>query len=260
MADGIEELKRKAVLAHRVLTMTGSMGDITGHVFVRVPGRHELLARCRSDEDFGPGFVGENALHPVDFDGAPTEDLGKWVPPPERFIGIEIMKARPEINCVIHAHPPAQILCSITGVQIRPVMGAPNMGGSVMALGGIPVYPRSILVASPEIGRAMVAVMGGRDACLLAAHGNVVAGRSVEEATVRAIQLENLAKICWRVAAARKRAPTISWDDVEEILNPKQPAAVRGLVPEAGLWVWNYYVQALEKGVTLHAEMGADQS
>src|SRR5581483_9605121 len=123
MVDGIDALKRKAVLAHRVLTMTGSMGDITGHVFVRVPGSNELLARCRSDEDFGPGFVGEDALHRVDFDGAPKEEMGKWVPPPERFIGIELMKARPEINCVIHAHPPAQILCSVTGVEIRPVMG-----------------------------------------------------------------------------------------------------------------------------------------
>ena len=57
MADSLEELKRKSVLSHRILTMTGSMGDITGHVFVRVPGSDEFLARCRNAEDWSPAYA-----------------------------------------------------------------------------------------------------------------------------------------------------------------------------------------------------------
>ena len=39
MAESIEELKQKSVLAHRILVMNRSMGDTTGHVFVRVQER-----------------------------------------------------------------------------------------------------------------------------------------------------------------------------------------------------------------------------
>jgi ribulose-5-phosphate 4-epimerase/fuculose-1-phosphate aldolase len=257
MPDDLDLLKDKVVTAHRILTHTGSMGDITGHVFTRVPGTNEMLARCRGVGDISPGFVGAGALHRIGFDGKPTEEMGQWVPPPERFIGIEIMKARPEVNCVIHAHPPAQILCSVTGVEIRPILGMANAGGSLAALGGVPVYPRSILVASPEIGRGMVATMGNKDVALLAAHGNVVCGRSVEEATSRAIMIENLAKTCWTIAAAGMKAPDIAWEDVDEILNPQQPAAQFSREHGGPNWMWEYYVQALTEGADFHAEMGA---
>jgi ribulose-5-phosphate 4-epimerase/fuculose-1-phosphate aldolase len=257
MADDLDLLKDKVVTAHRVLTHTGSMGDITGHVFTRIPGTNEMLARCRSMGDISPGFVGPDALHRIDFSGTPAEEMGDWVPPPERFIGIEIMKARPDVNCVVHSHPPAQILCSVTGVEIRPILGKANSGGSQFVLGGVPVYPRSILVASSEIARGMLATMGNRDVVLLAAHGNVVCGRTVEEATSRAIAIENLAKVCWTIAAARMKAPDISTQDIEENINPQQPAAKFSQERGGPNWMWEYYVQALKENADFHAEMGA---
>ena len=42
MADTLEELKRKGVLSHRILSMTGNMGAGTGHVFVRTPEGNEF--------------------------------------------------------------------------------------------------------------------------------------------------------------------------------------------------------------------------
>jgi ribulose-5-phosphate 4-epimerase/fuculose-1-phosphate aldolase len=257
--ESLEELRKKAVQAHHILTMTGSMGDTTGHVFVRVPGKNELIARCRNNDDWSPGFMTEAAMHSVDWDGKPTEEMEDWLPPPERYIGIEIMKARPEVNVVIHAHPPAQILCSITGVPIRPIIGIANGTGTQLALGGVPVYPRSVLVASHELGRGMVATMGNRDAVLLAAHGNVICGRTVEEATVRAIALENLARLCWTVETAGKHAPDISWQDVEEILNPQQVAAQQVRLQGGARWTFAYYLRCLEEGRKLIAENGVAQ-
>jgi ribulose-5-phosphate 4-epimerase/fuculose-1-phosphate aldolase len=257
--ESLDQLKTKAAQSHHILTMTGSMGDTTGHVFVRVPGKNELIARCRNDDDWSPGFMTEAAMHSVDFDGKPTEEMETWLPPPERFIGIEIMKARPEVNCVIHAHPPFQILCGMTGVEIRPIMGIANGTGTTLALGGVPVYPRSVLVASPELGRGMVATMGNRDICLLQAHGNVVTGRTIEEATVRAIAIENLARVCWQIETAGKHANNISWQDVEEILNPQQPAAQQVRLQGGARWTFAYYLRCLEEGRRLIAENGAAQ-
>jgi len=260
MPPSLDDIKETLAQSHRILTMTGSMGDTTGHVMVRVPGANQVLVRCRSETDWSPGFARPEAMHVVDLDGKPAEEMGGYLPPPERHIACAILKARPEVNCVIHAHPTAQVLCSITGVEIRPIVGSANSSGMKLALGGVPVYPRSILVASPEIGDEMAVVMGSRHVCLLKAHGNVVVGSSIEEATVRAVQIENLARLCWQVAAAGKHAPDISEEDIEEFLNPKQPAAQDAARLQGGArWTWNYYLRMLNEGRATHVEMGAEQ-
>ena len=235
MSESLEELKAKTALAHRILTMTGSMGDTTGHVMTRVPGADDFLMRCRNELDYSPGYVEPTALHRIDFNGIPTEPVPDYNIPPERHIGAAVFKARPEINCVIHAHPPAQVLCANAGVKLRPIVGAQNSGGAQLARGGIEVYPRAVLIHNQVISGAMMAVMGTKDVVLLKGHGNVICGRSVEEATVRAIQLENLARLCWEVALSGREAPEVPWEDVEEVI-------ARGDIGQAGnLYMWEYY-------------------
>jgi len=134
MADSLSALKEKSAQAHRILTMTNPMGDTTGHVMIRVPGTNHVLLRCRSEDDWSPGFARPEAMHVVDLDGNPAEEMGGYLPPPERHIACAVLKARPDVNCVIHAHPPAQILCSITGVEVRPIVGSANSGGMRLAL------------------------------------------------------------------------------------------------------------------------------
>ena len=256
MADGLDDLKRKSVLAHRILTMTGSMGDTTGHVFVRVPGSNEMLARCRNEVDVSPAYVEPRSLHRVDFAGNPVEDLGDWTIPPERFIGTTLFKRRPEVGCVIHAHPPAQVLCSILDIPLQPLVGAQNWGGSAVALGGIPIYPRSLLIHNEEIGAGLMAVMGNKDVGILKAHGNVVTGRTIEEATIKAIRVENLAKLCWQFAVARRHSPDISWDDWADHFRP-QAAQETGM--QGGVnWSWDHYVKMLSYGAPVPRESTVD--
>ena len=142
MADTLEELKRKGVLSHRILSMTGNMGAGTGHVFVRTPEGNEFLARSRHAGDTSPAFVNEDAYHLMTMDGKPAEDMGDWVYPPERHIAMAIFKARAETNVVIHAHPMYQVLCSIANVPLRPIVG-PAYGGEAVtaAVKGIRVFP-----------------------------------------------------------------------------------------------------------------------
>ena len=247
MAESLDELKQKAALAHRVLAMTGSMNDTTGHVFVRTPGTNEMLARCRNPKDWSPRYVEAAAMHRANFDGQPTEELGDWVLPPERYIGTELFQMRPDINCVIHSHPPAQVLCTNANVAIRPIVGSQNWGGTLLAVKGVPVYPRSLLIHTPALGRAMAAIMGPRDLVLLQAHGNVVVGRTIEEATVRSIQIENLARLCWQVALSGKEAPMIPWEDFED--NAQMTEVLAADIPSSGTnLMWSYYVELLKHG------------
>ncbi len=252
----LEDLKAKCVLSHRILTMTGSMGDMTGHVFVRQPGADVLYARCRNDDDVSPAYIEPRCLHQVTIDGDPAEDASGWTFPPERYIGSTIFKMRPEINCVIHAHPPAQVLCSILDIPMQPLVGSQNWGGSVIALGGVPVYPRSLLIHSKEIGAAMMSVMGNKDVAILKAHGNVVIGRTVEEATIKAIRIENLAKLCWQFAVARKKSPDIPWEDWEDHFRP-QASRETGMQGGAN-WAWDHYVKMLSLGAPIPRESTVD--
>jgi 3,4-dihydroxyphthalate decarboxylase len=256
MRDDESELKYKLKLSHRILCKTGSMGDITGHVITRGPGGRDMIVRCRNDRDIGPAFVEESAFFRFDLDGNPVEDLREYIPPPERYIGAEVFKTRDDVNTVVHAHPPGQILCGITAVEIRPIVGCANWGGMLLALDGVPVFPRAILVASPELGQAMVAVMGHRNVVLLKGHGNVVAGRSIEEATVRAIQIENIARICWKVAAAGMHASDVSEEDIQEFKTPTQKAAQANSEDAIVRKMWGHYERALLEDLHLYVEMG----
>ncbi len=258
MADSLEEIKVKSALAHRILTMTGSMGDNTGHVMARVPGTNEFLYRCRNnEEDTSPGYCTPNSLHRIDLKtGKPAEDLkkGYWLSG-ERFIGLTVMNARPEVNCVIHAHPPAQVLCSVTGVELQAIAGSQNWGGSTLARQGIAVYPRSLTIVNHVLGKAMLSMMGNKDVCLLHGHGNVVAGTSIEDATVKAIRIENLARLQWQLAIQQRsnkpvwEIPWEDWDDNTSGLSGREVEEAQGKVIGRGdTGNWDYYLRMLRDG------------
>ena len=93
MADTIEEIKRKSVLSHRILVMTGSMGDVTGHVMLKIPDTNEFYYRCRNDDnDVSPAFITQTSLHRVDItSGEATEPLlAGYTMSGERFIGVGV--------------------------------------------------------------------------------------------------------------------------------------------------------------------------
>jgi ribulose-5-phosphate 4-epimerase/fuculose-1-phosphate aldolase len=110
-----------------------------------------------------------------------------------------------------------------------------------LALKGIPVYPRSLTLHTPEQVHAMQEVMGAGDICILRGHGLVVVGTSVEQATVTAIKLDTLAKMNLQ-AASLGQVPSISQEDIAEFKSRagKGNSSVEGL--------WRYYCEWLTRG------------
>jgi ribulose-5-phosphate 4-epimerase/fuculose-1-phosphate aldolase len=97
------------------------------------------------------------------------------------------------------------------------VFGAYNIPASRLANQGVPVYPRSVLVRTPELGRAVVTAMGDSGACILRGHGVVTTGESVEQATLRALDLAELSRIATEVALLGGRPQVLSDDDRREL-------------------------------------------
>lgn len=99
--------------------------------------------------------------------------------------------ARPDIGCVIHAHPP-----TVTGFCVANIpFGEPFMAEPVVSLGArIPMIPFRLPNADDIFSLFKEGLMQA-DVLMLANHGAIAVGGSFEQAFLRLELLEHLAKI-----------------------------------------------------------------
>jgi L-fuculose-phosphate aldolase len=121
--------------------------------------------------DFGGGFA------------AAQKPSSEW-----RF-HLDILKARPEVNAVVHAHPPYATTLAIMGREI------PAIHYMVAVAGGdtIRCAPYATF-GTAELSRHAVAALQDRLACLLAHHGMIAVGPSLSKAMWLAVEVETLAR------------------------------------------------------------------
>lgn len=163
--------------------------------------------------------------------------------PSELPIHVETLRARPEVTAVVHAHPTALVTADLAGLALRPVVGAYNIPATAMARDGVPVYPRGVLIRRADLASEMLAAMGGAPACVLRGHGLTATGSSVEEAVVRALNLESLASVILAAAQAGGRPADLPGADLAEL-----PDLGAGLNTAS---VWRYHLARLD-----HAGLG----
>jgi ribulose-5-phosphate 4-epimerase/fuculose-1-phosphate aldolase len=216
--DGGFSARRTIALACRVLANAGLVEDILGHVSVRV-GPNRMLVRCRGEQEEGLLFTLDRDVHPVDFDGQHDLPAG-WAVPNELPIHAELLRARSDVDAVVHCHPPAVLLAGVEEVHLRPVFGAYHIPAAHLAIDGVPVYPRAVLVRRPELGRELVEAMGSSTVCLMKGHGIVTVGSgpyAVQQAVVRALALDVLARVSVERARLGDRAANLIAEDVAEL-------------------------------------------
>ncbi|MCL6598126.1 MAG: class II aldolase/adducin family protein [Alicyclobacillus macrosporangiidus] len=235
MRDTCEQPREAIALACRILAMEGLVDGILGHVSLRIPGTDEMWIRCRGPNEEGVAYTQPETVQRVTFDGEGAEE-GYHVPN-ELPIHAELYRARPDVGCVIHAHPPAALVCSIAELEWRPIFGAFNIPAMRMAAEGISVFPHAYLISRRELALPLVETMDQRDICVMKGHGVTVTGRTLEETVVRALNFHTLATITLQAAQTGRRVDSISEEDMREL-------------PDLGrtfneLWVWRFYVRKL---------------
>ena len=230
------EQRATVARACRILAMEGLVEGTLGHVSARMDG-DRMLIRCRGAAERGLMFTEEDDVRLTDFDGALIDPDEGYRVPNELPIHGELLRARPDVNAVVHAHPPAVLVCGIAGLELRPIFGSYNIPAMRMALDGVPVYPRSVLIRRPELAHEMIAAMGDRPVCVLKGHGITVIGDSVEQAVVRALNLNALAAVTLAVAQTGGNAEPIPAEDIAEL--PDLGATFNDLT------TWRYYAAKL---------------
>ena len=101
----------------------------------------------------------------------------------------DILKARPEVNAVVHAHPPYATILAIMGLEIPPIhYMVACAGGDTIRCAPYATF------GTQELSQHAVAALEGRSACLLAHHGMIAIGPSLGKAMWLAVEVEALAR------------------------------------------------------------------
>ena len=109
----------------------------------------------------------------------------------EVFIHSEIFKVRPDVNSVIHAHPTYAVALSATGRPLLPV----SQPGAAFA-DGVPYFTETIdLIRNQDMGAGVARALGQSKATLMRNHGVAVVGKTLEEATILTLMLDNACQI-----------------------------------------------------------------
>jgi L-fuculose-phosphate aldolase len=184
----------------------------------------------------GFGFEEIRPKHLIvcNLDGEKIE--GKYERHSEVYIHTEIYKARPDVNCVIHTHPPYATVFGSLGEPLRPI----SHEGTIFS-DGLPLFDyTTALIVTPELGRKLAHTLGGCRGTLMKNHGVAVVGASVMEATLYAVFLEKAARI--QLLANASGQP--SWTSEEEAR--KKFAQV--YPPHRLDSMWNYFVRRAKTG------------
>jgi L-fuculose-phosphate aldolase len=216
----VEELRARVAKACRVLGNLGLTKSNSGHISARVPGTDTLLIRARGPGESGVRYTAAEDVIAVDFDGKKLSGRPDLEPPHEVFIHTWLYRTRPEIGSVLHAHPATVVLFTICNKPLLPLYGAYDPSSLRLLMEGIPTYPRSITVSNDALGREFAAAMVGR-ACLMRGHGITTCGKAIEEATLTAIRLNELAEMNYRAHLLGDPQP-IPAEEIAQIASPER--------------------------------------
>lgn len=210
------ELRTTVATACRVLAAKGLVEGHLGHVSARV-SESELVVRCRGDEERGLRWTDASDVRRVTLDGEPVDLPEGYAAPKELPIHTELLRHRPQVGAVVHAHPPAALLAGLAGLEPRPVFGAYNIPALRLALEGVPVHPRPVLITRRELASEMLDSMGTSNVCVLRGHGITAAAPAVEAATVLAVNLNTLLEVTVALARLGADPPPLVEADLAEL-------------------------------------------
>jgi len=120
---------------------------------------------------------------------------GRRKPTSELDLHLRILTRRPDVGAVVHAHPPAATGFAVAGEEI-PANLLPEL---IFLVGRVPLVPYGT-PGTPELGDRVEPYLAEHDALLLANHGAVTMGSTLDQAWIRMETLEHAARI---ILAAR---------------------------------------------------------
>lgn len=178
-------LRREVVQAARRLADLGLMAGTAGNLSVRENPSHILITPA----GLRKGEMRPDDLVRLDMNG---NQLSPGLRPSSEFrMHLGVYGVRPDVNAVVHTHPPHATAFAAAGIPLdRPVLAE-----AVLLLAPkVPVVPFGA-PSSQQLVDHLQPWLADHNAFLLANHGAVCLGRDLAEAVQRTETLEFLARV-----------------------------------------------------------------
>ena len=181
--DTTSQLKKDIISACRILSQK-KLVEGFGHVSARIPDSEFFLLTPR----IGLALMVESDLLTLNLRGDVVD--GNCQPPSEAWLHTAIMKAKPKVNAITRIHARVANIFSVTDRKLEPV----HNHGSFFA-GGVPVFQIPDLIRTEELASEVARTLAEKPAILLRGNGQVTVGRTIPEAVMMAIYLEEAAQV-----------------------------------------------------------------
>lgn len=185
MGPDLQQLKNDVVSACRILSREKFVQGF-GHVSARIIDSDRFIITPR----ISLALVTEAEFLTMNLDGDVV--AGDHPAPFEAALHAAIMRMKPRVNAITRIHARVANIFSVTDRKLEPV----HNHGSFFT-GGVPVFYRPDLISTAQLGEEVASTLGDQPAVLLRGNGQVTVGRTVPEAVMMAIYLEEAAEILY---------------------------------------------------------------
>lgn len=227
-----DAIRADVATASQVLALEDHGDLVWGHASVRDPEGQGVWMKAS-----GWGFeeIAPKRVVLVGWDGTVLRGEGRRHA--EYPIHTEIMRARPEVRCVVHTHAPAAVAFASLQHPLRPI----SHEGTLFTPPDIARFTKTgDLILTRELGEAVAVSIGTRNAVMLVHHGIVTVGEDVPYGVMTAIFLE---RACRKQLLAMAAGELRTWSSDEEARAKREHCHSSTLIQQA----WDYLVRRVAK-------------
>lgn len=179
------EIKNEIIKYGDIIDSKGFSPGTSGNISVRYGDKIIITSSGTSNGD-----LCYEDLVLIDFEGNSAETASGIKPSSEKMLHVEFYKKRPDINAIIHAHPP--FLSSFAAA--RKSLEEAVMAENVYYFGGIPLADYA-LPSSAQLVENTAKYFDKYNAVLMANHGFIVGDVDLKEAYLKLELAESYAQV-----------------------------------------------------------------
>lgn len=180
------QLRQEIIRVTRIVTEQGLVCSSDGNISVRLDADHFLMTPAGL---YKMGMVTEDPIV-VNWEGEVLKGKPGYRPTSELKMHLEVYRQRPDVNAVLHAHPPYCVALTVADIPF-PTTLIPEV---LAALGEVPTAPYA-RPGTDDLALSIRDLIGDHDSLLLSHHGSLNASDTLETALIALERMEHAAKV-----------------------------------------------------------------
>ena len=178
------QLRAEIVEVGRRMYARGYTASNDGNISARLDGGRLLM----TPKSVCKGFMDPSMMCITDLDGRKL--AGDRDPSSEMQMHLEVYRQRPDVNAVVHAHPPVATAFAVAGIPLDRAV----LAEVVTTLGSVPIAEYAT-PSTTELPEAVRKYVKAHDGMLLANHGALTLGADLFSAYYKMETIEHFANI-----------------------------------------------------------------